>query len=148
MFYLKHPITFGTPHSACFDIACAETVFLRPNTPTVVPTGFVLDDDFPVDAALFLFSRSGMATKGVTVLNSPGIVDADYRGPVGVILNWNGYVPLTQGHSETLEIAKGTRVAQAMIMCLSDYQLVLREHENTTILSESRGSGGYGSTGS
>jgi dUTP pyrophosphatase len=80
--------------------------------------------------------RSGLAAKhGVTVLNSPGTVDADYRGEINVLLINHGDVPFT--------IRRGERIAQMVIAPVLQAQLV----QVTALSSTDRGSGGFGSTG-
>lgn len=109
-------------------------ITLQPMERTLVPTGLFLE--LPVGIEAQVRPRSGLALKkGITVLNAPGTVDADYRGEVGVIL-----INLSQ---EDFVINDGERVAQ----------LVIAAHERAewnevSKLSETdRGAGGFGSTG-
>ena len=111
-----------------------EPVILKPLERAVIKTGLFIE--LPVGYEAQVRPRSGLATKkGVTVLNAPGTIDADYRGEVGVIL-----VNLS---NENFTVENGERVAQ----------LVIARHERATweeveLLEETtRGTGGFGSTG-
>jgi dUTP pyrophosphatase len=107
---------------------------LAPGKYAMVPTGLAiaLHPNFEAQVR----PRSGLATKhGVTVLNSPGTIDADYRGEVRVILINHGEVPFV--------IRRGERIAQMVIATVAHAQLV-----PTVMLSATdRGAGGFGSTG-
>jgi dUTP pyrophosphatase len=101
---------------------------------TLVPTG--LSIALPPGYEAQVRPRSGLAVKhGVTVLNAPGTVDADYRGEIGVPLINHGDVPFT--------IRRGERIAQLVIAPVVQAELV----PVTTLSSTERGSGGFGSTG-
>ena len=132
-----HPLpAYATPSSAGMDArAKLETpVVLQPGAYQLIPTG--LFAALPVGTELQVRPRSGLAFKhGITVLNAPGTIDADYRGEIGVLLINHGTQPFT--------IENGERIAQ---LVLAKYErIVWSETEN---LSESqRGTGGFGSTG-
>lgn len=133
----NHPLpSYETLSSAGMDLRAhiEESVALQPMARTIVKTGLFIE--LPVGYEAQVRPRSGLAAKkGITVLNAPGTIDADYRGEVGVIL-----INLS---SESFVIENGERIAQ----------LVIAKHERAQweeveILSEtSRGSGGFGSTG-
>ncbi|MBT3332262.1 MAG: dUTP diphosphatase [Rhodospirillaceae bacterium] len=127
----------ATMDSAGMDLLAAvgDAVVLPPGGRALIPTGLSLA--LPSGYEGQVRPRSGLALKhGVTVLNSPGTVDADYRGEVGVILINHGEVPFT--------VRRGERIAQLVIAGLVDAVL-----EEVSELSESeRGTGGFGSTGS
>ena len=109
-------------------------VVLQPGAYQLIPTG--LFAALPVGTELQVRPRSGLAFKhGITVLNAPGTIDADYRGEIGVLLINHGTQPFT--------IENGERIAQ---LVLAKYErIVWSETEN---LPESqRGTGGFGSTG-
>ncbi len=132
-----HPLPeHKTPHSAGVDL-CAnleEPVVLEPGQRTLVKTGLFIA--VPEGYEAQVRPRSGLALKhGITVLNTPGTIDADYRGEVGVIL-----INLGQ---EPFEIKDGERIAQLVVAKHEtiDWQLV-EELEETH-----RGAGGFGSTG-
>ncbi|MDH7446410.1 dUTP diphosphatase [Aquimarina sp. 2201CG14-23] len=127
---------YETIASAGMDLRAniTESVTLRPLERTIVKTGLFIE--LPVGYEAQVRPRSGLAAKkGITVLNAPGTIDADYRGEIGVIL-----VNLS---NEDFVVENGERVAQ----------LVIAKHERATwsevaVLSEtSRGEGGFGSTG-
>lgn len=127
---------YETLASAGMDLRAniEESIILKPLERTIVKTGLFIE--LPVGYEAQVRPRSGLAAKkGITVLNAPGTVDADYRGEVGVIL-----VNLS---NEEFTIENGERVAQ----------LVIAKHERATWvevneLSETaRGAGGFGSTG-
>lgn len=133
----KHPLpSYETIASAGMDLraSIAAPITLEPMQRTIVKTGLFLE--LPIGYEAQVRPRSGLAAKkGITVLNAPGTVDADYRGEVGVIL-----INLS---NEAFTIENGERVAQ----------LVIAKHERAEWieveeLSEtSRGAGGFGSTG-
>ena len=127
---------YETDGAAGMDLRAniSESILLKPLERTIVKTGLFIA--LPAGFEAQVRPRSGLAAKkGITVLNSPGTVDADYRGEIGVIL-----VNLS---NEEFEIDDGERVAQ----------LVIAKHERVTwkeveVLNETeRGSGGFGSTG-
>lgn len=127
---------YATSLSAGMDIRAdiAESVVLKPLQRAMIPTGLFVE--LPEGYELQVRPRSGLAAKyGITVLNSPGTVDADYRGEIKVILVNLG--------SEPFEIKRGERIAQ---MVVARYERV--EWRPSEQLSETmRGEGGFGSTG-
>lgn len=127
---------YATVASAGMDLRAdiAEPVVLKPLERRLVPTGIFIE--LPEGYEAQVRPRSGLATKhGVTVINSPGTVDADYRGELKVSL-----VNLS---SEPFEIVPGERIAQ---MVVAAHETV--EWEKVEALSETeRGAGGWGSTG-
>lgn len=128
---------YATEASAGMDLrADLETpLVLKPLERALVPTGIFIE--LPVGFEAQVRPRSGLATKyGITVINSPGTVDADFRGELRVSL-----INLS---NEPFEVAPGERIAQ---MVVSRHEQV--EWEDVEILSQTaRGSGGWGSTGS
>lgn len=127
---------YETSASAGMDLRAniAEPITLRPLERAIIKTGLFME--LPVGIEAQVRPRSGLAAKkGITVLNAPGTIDADYRGEVGVIL-----VNLS---NEPFTIENGERIAQ----------LVIAKHEraqweSVSILSDTiRGEGGFGSTG-
>jgi dUTP pyrophosphatase len=129
---------YATEQSAGMDLRAAvpadEPLTLEPGARTLVPTG--LQIALPTGYEAQVRPRSGLAVKhGITVLNSPGTIDADYRGEIKVILVNLG--------SEPFVIERGERVAQMVIARHAHVQW-----ENRDALAETmRGSGGFGSTG-
>ena len=127
---------YATPQSAGVDLRAdtREDIVLPPLGRAMVPTGLYLE--IPAWYEAQVRPRSGLAAKkGVTVLNSPGTIDADYRGEVRVIL-----VNLS---SDPFTIVPGERIAQ---MVFARHEQVEWEEVDTLEESE-RGAGGFGSTG-
>jgi len=128
--------SYGTALSAGLDLSAAmASQVLAPLERALIPTGFAIA--LPEGFEAQIRSRSGLAWKnGLVVLNSPGTIDADYRGELKVILINLG--------SEVFEITRGMRIAQIVIAPVSHVRL-----EESRILPEalSRGEGGFGSTG-
>jgi dUTP pyrophosphatase len=127
---------YATPQSAGMDLRANldEPVTLRPLERRLIPTGLhiALPDGYEAQVR----PRSGLALKhGITVLNTPGTIDADYRGEVGVVL-----VNLSQ---DAFVINDGERIAQMVIARCEQAELSVVD-----VLDETeRGSGGYGHTG-
>jgi dUTP pyrophosphatase len=132
-----HPLPeYATPHSAGLDLKAHldGPVVLQPGARRLIPTGLrmALPDGWEAQVR----PRSGLALKhGITVLNSPGTVDADYRGPVGVILVNLG--------SEAFEIQPGERIAQLVFARYERAEWLLVEELDAT----ERGEGGFGHSG-
>ncbi len=128
--------SYATPGSAGLDLRAAvdNKVVLEPGERALIPTGIILE--IPEGYEGQVRPRSGLAiNKGVTVLNSPGTIDSDYRGEVKVILINLG--------KEKVEIKRGDRIAQLVIA-----PVVKVDIEEVEDLSETfRGSEGFGSTG-
>ncbi|MBN9006154.1 MAG: dUTP diphosphatase [Rhizobiales bacterium] len=129
---------YQSSHAAGLDLLAAvpeqTPVVLAPGQHAMIPTGLViaLPDGFEAQVR----PRSGLAAKhGVTVLNSPGTVDADYRGEINVLLVNLGSAPFT--------IRRGERIAQMVVAPVTRVELV----RATSLSSTERGSGGFGSTG-
>ena len=133
----KHPLpNYATTQSAGMDLRANldEPIILKPLDRTLVKTGIFME--LPAGYEAQVRPRSGLAfKKGITVLNTPGTIDADYRGEVGVIL-----VNLS---NEDFVVEDGERVAQ----------MVIAKHEQPSweeveeLIETERGSGGFGSTG-
>lgn len=133
----KHELPqFETAQSAGMDLRAniEAPVVLQPGDRALIPTGIkmALPDGYEAQ----IRPRSGLAYKhGITVLNSPGTIDADYRGDVGVLLINHGREPFT--------VEDGMRVAQMVVAQYSQFQW-----EPVADLSATdRGEGGFGSTG-
>jgi dUTP pyrophosphatase len=122
--------------AAAFDLAAAviDDVVLLPGRRALIPTGIALA--LPPGSEAQVRPRSGLALKhGVTVLNAPGTIDADYRGEVGVVLVNHGDAPFT--------VTRGLRVAQLVIAVVAPAQLMPVDALDAT----ARGADGFGSTG-
>lgn len=130
---------YATPQSAGLDLRAniQQDIVLNPGQRTLVPTG--LHIQLPVGYEAHIRPRSGLAIKhGITCLNSPGTIDADYRGDVGVILINHGTEPFV--------IKQGDRIAQ---MVIAKHETAEWESvESIDQLEDTeRGSDGYGHTG-
>lgn len=111
-----------------------KSILLAPGQRCLVPTGLAVA--IPTGYEIQVRPRSGMAIKhGITLVNSPGTIDADYRGEIGVILINHG--------SETFTINPGDRIAQLVVAPVCQADLVEVEQLSET----TRGSGGFGHTG-
>lgn len=127
---------YATAQSAGMDLVAAieSELVLAPGKRAIVPSGLAIA--LPAGFEAQVRPRSGLAAKnGVTVLNSPGTIDADYRGEVGVILINHGDADFT--------ITRGMRIAQMVIAPVT--QAVWQEAESLD--ETARGAGGFGSTG-
>ncbi|WP_425989426.1 dUTP diphosphatase [Afipia sp. DC4300-2b1] len=129
---------YQSAHAAGLDLLAAvpedTPLTVQPGQRALVPTGLMIA--VPPGHEAQVRPRSGLAFKhGVTVLNSPGTVDADYRGEVSVLLINHGDEPFT--------IRRGERIAQLVIAAVTQANLVVV----AALTSTDRGSGGFGSTG-
>lgn len=126
----------ATAEAAGADLRAAVEgdIILAPGERTLVPTGFAMA--MPQGWEAQIRPRSGLAYKhGLTVLNSPGTIDSDYRGEVKVLLINHGTEPFT--------VTRGERIAQMVVKPLADVAFEVVESLDDT----ARGAGGYGSTG-
>jgi dUTP pyrophosphatase len=127
---------YATPESAGMDLLAAveAEVVLQPGDRRLVPSGLAIA--LPAGFEAQVRPRSGLALKhGVTVLNAPGTVDADYRGEVGVVLINLGQDPFV--------VRRGSRIAQLVVSAVD--RAVWRPVES--LEQSARGTGGFGSTG-
>ena len=133
----QHPLPkYQTALSAGMDLHAnlSEPVVLEPQARMLIPTGLFIE--LPEGYEAQVRPRSGLALKhGITVLNSPGTIDADYRGEIKVLLINHGQDPFT--------IQNGERIAQMVIAQHATVQWV----ETQSLSNTERGEGGYGSTG-
>ena len=126
--------SYAHPGDAGMDVRSIEEVTLAPGARALIHTGLVLM--LPPDAEAQVRPRSGLALKhGVTVLNTPGTIDAGYRGEVGVILINLGAKPFV--------VEKGMKIAQLVISRVTQADIV----EVASVDETDRGAGGFGSTG-
>jgi len=126
--------SYATSGSAGLDLRSAEALTIKPNARALVHTGIAIA--LPEDYEAQVRPRSGLAVKhGVTVLNAPGTIDADYRGEIKV--------PLINLGDEDFQIAKGDRIAQMVITPVAQVQLI----EVTSLGETARGTAGFGSSG-
>ncbi len=127
---------YATVQSAAVDLLAAvtEDVVLAPGARTLIPTGLAiaLPDGYEAQVR----PRSGLALKnGITLLNTPGTIDADYRGEIGIIL--------TNLSQEDFTVERGMRIAQMLIAPVTR----LTWNAVSSLDKSERGSGGFGSTG-
>jgi len=125
---------YATDGAAGMDVVSALDVALAPGEWLAIPTGFAIA--IPGGYEVQVRPRSGLAFKhGITVLNTPGTIDCDYRGEIKVIL-------INHGHA-TFEIARGERIAQLVPAAVQRATVA----EVAALTETARGSGGFGSTG-
>jgi dUTP pyrophosphatase len=126
--------SYATPGSAGMDLRSTATLTLKPGSRALVATGLAIA--LPENFEAQVRPRSGLAVKhGVTVLNSPGTIDADYRGEIKV--------PLINLGTEDFVINRGDRIAQMVVAPVTMAELV----EVETLDETARGTGGFGSSG-
>lgn len=133
--------TKGTSESAAFDLVAAAIQVDNKNDQLIVDTG--LATAFPAGYVLHVYGRSGHAIKhGIRLTNSVAVIDADYRGPLKVLLTTNEH-SMDSFQNLIEQIKVGDRIGQAILVKLPDV-----EWEEVDELPESvRGEGGFGSTG-
>jgi dUTP pyrophosphatase len=129
---------YQTPGAAGVDLAAAlplhASLVLEPGARELIPTGIAIE--IPVGYEAQVRPRSGLALRhGITVLNAPGTIDADYRGEIGVILVNLG--------SDPFEIRRGDRIAQLVFAACARVALL----ETPRLEVSERGGGGFGSSG-
>ena len=129
---------YQSPHAAGLDLLAAvpesAPLILAPGQRALVPTGLTIA--LPPGYEAQVRPRSGLAFKhGITVLNAPGTIDADYRGEIGVLLINHGDAPFP--------IHRGERIAQMVVAAVARGELV----SSGSLPPTKRGSGGFGSTG-
>ena len=126
--------TLGTAGAAAFDAYADSEHVIMDGAWRLVKLGFAVE--VPVGHALLVVPRSGLAMKqGITLLNSPGVIDSDYRGEVGAVVMNMSHVPFA--------IKKGDRIAQVMLVQVPQPRFMAVD----TLTETARGAGGFGSTG-
>lgn len=127
--------SYAHPGDAGADLVSAEALRLEPGQRALVATGVRIA--LPEGYVAFVVPRSGLATRhGITIVNSPGTVDAGYRGELKVTL-------LNTDATEAYEIGVGDRIAQLIVMPVSRANFIPVDHLPESV----RGDGGFGSTG-
>jgi dUTP pyrophosphatase len=123
-----------TQHSAGFDVCAAEAATVQPGEIRLIACGFAMA--IPAGYEAQIRPRSGLASKlGVTLINSPGTIDSDYRGEVKV--------PLINHGKQPFVVERGMRIAQMLIAAVPKVDLM----EVNELDETARGSGGFGHTG-
>ena len=129
--------SYATDGSAGLDLVSSENVTLEKGQVTLIPCGFGIA--LPPGYEAQIRPRSGLSTKGLVIVNSPGTVDSDYRGQVLVPMTYQGL-----GTSPNIfRIMKGTRIAQMVIQRVPR----VRFEQVSKLPTTDRGEGGFGSTG-
>jgi dUTP pyrophosphatase len=127
--------SYAQPGDAGADLRSAIDVRLEPGERAMVPTGIAIA--LPDGHAAFVHPRSGLAIKhGLSMVNTPGTIDAGYRGEISVLL-------INHDPREPVDIKRGDRIAQLVIQKVEQATFV----ETAELPDSSRGSGGFGSTG-
>jgi dUTP pyrophosphatase len=131
---------YATAGSSGFDLRAnlTEPISIKAGSRAIIPTGlfFEIPDNFEIQVR----PRSGLAAKnGITVLNTPGTIDADYRGEIKVILINLGDEDFTINH--------GDRIAQAVVAAVSGKNIIKLTKVAEVSTNTERGEGGFGSTG-
>jgi dUTP pyrophosphatase len=124
---------YKTKGSAGADLKVSKECVLLPNQTLVVSTGISLA--IPEGFVGLLFPRSGLASRGITLANSVGVIDSDYRGEI--------MVPMVNRSTDPVVLKHGDRIAQIVFIPVTQFPFVVAENLGDT----SRGSGGFGSTG-
>ncbi|CAB4625996.1 unannotated protein [freshwater metagenome] len=127
--------TYEHPGDAAMDLRARVSVTLAPGERMLVPTGIAIA--LPAGFAAYVHPRSGLALKrGLGMVNAPGVIDAGYRGEIGVILvNHDAHEPIV--------LERGDRIAQLVVAPVAQAQLT----EVSELPQSHRGEGGFGSTG-
>jgi dUTP pyrophosphatase len=126
--------TYATEGSAGMDVKTPEDFFIRPGMRHLVMTGIKVA--IPIGFEIQVRPRSGLALKtGITVANSPGTIDSDYRGEVGIIL--------VNHSADEINFSKGDKIAQLVVCPVYQAELIRVEELPET----ERAEGGFGSTG-
>ena len=126
--------TYGSEGAACFDLRANEDVSIESGDTVIVKTGLIFE--VPIGYEAVIRPRSGISFKtNLRVANSPGTIDSDYRGEIGIILDNIG--------DERLMVVKGERIAQCKLQKADQFQFLFVEKLGDT----ERGEDGFGSTG-
>lgn len=127
--------SYARPDDAGVDLVCTSDVLLAPGERTVVGTGIAIA--LPPGHAGFVHPRSGLAARaGLSVVNTPGTIDAGYRGEIRVCL-------INHDPRAELRLRRGDRIAQLVVQRVEHVRFV----EVAELPDSARGAGGYGSTG-
>jgi dUTP diphosphatase len=123
------------PGDAGLDLYAVEPAVLAPGERASIPTGIAVE--IPPGHAGLVLPRSGLAARhGISVVNAPGLIDADYRGEVRVLL-------LNTDREQAFELAAGDRIAQLVVVAVA----ISEVDEVTSLTDTVRGAGGFGSSG-
>jgi len=131
--------TRANPTDAGLDLRAAESKLIRAATPTLIDTGVSVQ--IPPNHVGLVFSRSGLAKHGITLTNSVGVIDSDYRGNIKVSLICN------VDNDRDVFINRGERIAQLVVVPIVLPQVQVVDEDDEEWLNTARGTGGFGSTG-
>jgi len=131
--------TRANPNDAGLDLRAAESKLIRSATPTLIDTGVSVQ--IPKNHVGLVFSRSGLAKHGITLTNSVGVIDSDYRGNIKVSLICN------VDNDRDIFINRGERIAQLVILPIVLPEVQIVDEDDEEWLNTARGTGGFGSTG-
>jgi len=127
--------SYSHPGDAGADLVTTEDVVLKPGERALVPTGIAIA--LPAGYAAFVHPRSGLAARhGLSIVNTPGTIDAGYRGEIKVAL-------INHDREEAIVLNRGDRIAQLVVQRVEHASFVEVEDLSDSV----RGDGGYGSTG-
>lgn len=127
--------TRAHPGDAGLDLYAVQAAVLPPGGRASIPTGIAVE--IPPGHAGLVLPRSGLAARhGISVVNAPGLIDADYRGEVRVLL-------LNTDREQTFELAAGDRIGQLVVLAVAIAEIV----EVSSLTDTIRGAGGFGSSG-
>ncbi len=128
--------TRAHPGDAGLDLYAIQPAVLAPGERASIPTGIAVE--IPPGHAGLVLPRSGLAARhGISIVNAPGLIDADYRGEVRVLL-------LNTDREQAFELAAGDRIAQLVVVAAA----IAEVDEVPSLTDTVRGAGGFGSTGS
>lgn len=131
--------TRANPTDAGLDLRAAESKLIPSATPTLIDTGVSVQ--IPRNHVGLVFSRSGLAKHGITLSNSVGVIDSDYRGNIMVSVICNAE------NERDVFINKGDRIAQLVVVPIVLPQVQVVDEDDEEWLNTARGTGGFGSTG-
>jgi dUTP pyrophosphatase len=131
--------TRANPTDAGLDLRAAESKLIPSATPTLIDTGVSVQ--IPPKHVGLVFSRSGLAKHGITLSNSVGVIDSDYRGNIMVSMMCNA------DNERDVFISKGDRIAQLVVVPIQLPEVQVVDEDDEEWLNTTRGTGGFGSTG-
>jgi dUTP pyrophosphatase len=131
--------TRANPTDAGLDLRAAESKLVQSATPTLIDTGVSVQ--IPKNHVGLVFSRSGLAKHGITLSNSVGVIDSDYRGNIMVSVICNAE------NERDVFITRGDRIAQLVVLPIVLPQVQVVDEDDEEWLNTARGTGGFGSTG-
>ena len=144
---LEHPACMperANPTDAGLDLRCKSTTTLKTGVRTLVGTGVSVK--VPRGYVGLLFPRSSLSKSGISMTNSVGVIDADYRGEILASLIFNGTVG-DNYNNPSIDIPAGERIVQLVIVPILTISPEVMEWDDETWFDTKRGAGGFGSTG-